>query len=135
MLITSGSLKVKGFLYIFKIEFVITFITPCILWFFIGLFCLNKVYIVYLWLLYLTWQELHNKIIKELRKPKKRSYQHFFFQTVKVAHSGKNVNKFQVMWLTTRIGNLLLTQSNNQTAISAVWLVGKDRLKVKCKKK
>ena len=27
MLITSGSLKVKGFLYIFKIEFVITFIT------------------------------------------------------------------------------------------------------------
>ena len=31
MLITSGSLKVKGFLYIFKIEFVITFITPCIL--------------------------------------------------------------------------------------------------------
>ena len=31
MLITSGSLKVKGFLYIFKIEFVITFITPSIL--------------------------------------------------------------------------------------------------------
>ena len=31
MLITSGSLKVKGFIYIFKNEFVITFITPCIL--------------------------------------------------------------------------------------------------------
>ena len=101
MLITSGSLKVKGFLYIFKNEFVITFITPCILWFFIGIFCLNKVYIVYSWLLYLTWQELHNKIIKELRRPKKTFLPALLLPDCKSSTFWKNVNKFQVMWLRT----------------------------------